>query len=130
MRVMKRSIVLMFAAGTLFFAGRCNSLQAQDTNVNSSNQEFFELSPSPTIAYYIKGEKFMPHLKQLITPKTGESDENLVLRYFKEQHIEMKWTAKLYWITEPEVLVVHATGKDQGKIKRLLSKNFSVDCFP
>ena len=88
--MMKRTIALMFAAGTLFFAGRCTSLQAQDTNVNSSNKEFFEISYCPTKIYQIKGEKFMPHLKQLITPKNGESDENLVLRYFKEQHIEMK----------------------------------------
>ena len=128
--MMKRSIALMFAAGTLFLAGSFTSLQAQDTNINSSNQEFFEMSPAPTKIYQIKGEKFMPHLKQLIIPKTGESDENLVLRYFKEQHIEMKWTAKLYWIPEPEVLVVHATAEDQAKIKRLLSKNFSFDCFP
>ena len=34
--MMKRSIALMFAAGTLFLAGYCTSLHAQDTNVNSN----------------------------------------------------------------------------------------------
>jgi hypothetical protein len=69
----------------------------------------------------------MPHLKQIVTPNTGESDQDLLLRYFKEQNIEMRKPAMVYLILDADILVVHATAEDQAKIRSLLSKNFSDD---
>jgi hypothetical protein len=40
---MKISITILFAAGTLFFAGRCISIHAQDTNVNYNGRLTVEM---------------------------------------------------------------------------------------
>jgi hypothetical protein len=83
----------------------------------------YELSPLPTKIYHISGEKFMPRLKQFVTPETKESDQDLLLRYFKDQHIEMQKPAFLDLILKADCLVVHSTAADQEKISHLLSKN-------
>ena len=97
------------------------------TSFGGNTNEVYELSPLPAKIYHINGAKFMIHLKQLVTPKHGESNQALLLRYFKEQHIEIRKPATLDLMLEGDLLVVRTTAHDQVEIERLLLKNFSDD---
>ena len=95
------------------------------TSFGGDTNEPYELTPLPTRVYNINGETFMPHLKQLITPKSGESNQDLLLRYFKDQHIEIKKPAALIMVLEGDsFLIVRTTAHDLAEIKRLLSNDF------
>jgi len=122
-------IPILFLAAFCTVSAQTNNALA-DTNTpsfDSDTNEQYWISPAPIRVYHVSGEKFIPHLKQLVTPKTGESDQDLLLRYFKEQHIKMQKPAMVYLILDADILVVHAPGADQAKIESLLSKTFNDD---
>jgi len=64
-------------------------------------------------------------LQLLLPPKAGESNQELLLRYFKTQHGEIKKPATLVFEEQNKRLMIHATPDALNKIEDLLSKNFS-----
>ena len=83
-----------------------------------------ELSPLPLQIYRVSSQRFVARLRQLITPKQGESDQDLLLRYFEEQPIKVQRISALQLILDSDCFVVRTTPESHAQINSLLSKNF------
>jgi hypothetical protein len=70
--------------------------------------------------YKVTAETFWNNLKDLAGTKEGESDIQTLLRYFKQNGIEIKNPESIFWNEEINQLFVRATKVHQNKIKRLV----------
>jgi hypothetical protein len=74
--------------------------------------------------YMIVPDVFFAGLQHLITPKVGESRQQLLIRYFKQQGIYLEDTNAVEIFvqegTETGRLQVHVTSTDQDKVERLI----------
>jgi len=62
----------------------------------------------------------MARLKQLAPPKPGELDVELIVRYLKQQNIDIKKTGTLFWHDRRGDLLIRATLIDMGKISTII----------
>ena len=67
-------------------------------------------------------EPFVSSLKTQLPPKDGESDYSLVLRYLKQNNIEIQKPGAIFLNEERHQLFVMASKDDQEKIEALISK--------
>jgi hypothetical protein len=65
---------------------------------------------------------FFTHLKQQLSPEKGESDQQLVLRYFKQNQIEIAKPEAVFVNDGKHQLYVHTSPADQDKIATLIEK--------
>ena len=69
---------------------------------------------------YTIAAEFEGNLKHLAGTKEGESNQEMLLRFFKESHIEIKPPEAVFLKEEKNLLFVHATSADQDKIERVV----------
>ena len=67
-------------------------------------------------------EVFVTNLKKLTPPKSGESDYSLVLRYLKQNKIEIQKPGAIFLNDRLHQLYVMAPKADQEKIEALIGK--------
>ena len=72
--------------------------------------------------YHVSTNTFVPHLKHLLPPKAGETDTALVVRFFKQKHVEIKPPEAVFLNEEKGMLFVRATQTDQDEIEKLVEK--------
>src|SRR5258705_4257254 len=72
-----------------------------------------------TRVYKINANTFVRGLKQLAPPKTGEANQDLLLRFLKENHVEIQ---KAYLDEQNDRLAVRTTQVDLDKIDALVQK--------
>jgi len=70
--------------------------------------------------YEITTETFVSNLKRLAGTKENESDLQMLLRFFKQNGIEIKNPEAVFWKEENNELFVRATEVHQDKIERLV----------
>ena len=70
--------------------------------------------------YKITAETFVSNLKNLAGTKEGKSDMQMLLRFFKQNGIEIKNPESIFWNEEINELFVRATEIRQHKIERLV----------
>ena len=99
-------------------------MNGTNVQISSTNITIKPITPMFSRAFYINGKKFTSHLKQLVTQEKGESDQELLLRYFKQQHIDMEDPASLILDETANKLIVHATVDDLDKIENVVAKEF------
>ena len=79
--------------------------------------------PLQTRMYMIKPESFVRNLKQLAPPKSGESNQDLLVRYFKENGIDTQKPRKVVLGEKNDWVFVRAVKREQDeKIEELISK--------
>ncbi len=83
-------------------------------------------APAPALMfsrhYTISTETFVSHLKQLAPPKAGESDQELLLRYIEQQHIDLPVPSSIFLDEKGGRLFVRTTKPSQDKIEKLVVK--------
>ena len=95
-----------------------------DTNNHGVFNDF------PTHIIVISGQAFVTRLEQLIARKKGESDQELLTRFFKEQHVEIQKPTVLELSVDGKFLVVQTTtAENYAKIKGLLAEKFKDECI-
>jgi len=75
-----------------------------------------------TRSYKIDTETFVKSLKQLAPPKSGESNQDLLVRFFKENRVETQRPTSVYLDEKRNRLFVRATKIEQDKIQTLFEK--------
>jgi hypothetical protein len=70
--------------------------------------------------YKVSTETFLAHLKHRLPPKSGETDTALLIRYFKQKHIEIKPPESVFWNETMSLIFAKATKPDQDKIEQLV----------
>ena len=64
----------------------------------------------PMRSYEISSKTFASHLKHLVPPQSGESDQALLLRYFKQHQIELQEPSHVF-LDEREIYGKKGKGK-------------------
>ena len=72
--------------------------------------------------YYVSTNNFMAHLKHLLPAKAGETDSELVARFFKQKHVDIKPPEAMFFNDKKGLLYVRATQAHQDKIEKLIEK--------
>ena len=75
-----------------------------------------------TRSYKIDTEAFVKSLKRLAPPKTGESNQDLVVRFFNENRVETQRPTSIFLDEKGSRLLVRATKTEQEKIQTLFKK--------
>jgi len=75
-----------------------------------------------TRSYKISPDAFVQNLKKLAPPKSGESNQQLLVRFFKENHIEILKPAAVFLDEKKERLLVRTTQTDMDQIESLIQK--------
>ncbi len=75
-----------------------------------------------TRSYEIVADVFVRNLKQLTPPKSGEPNQELLLRFLKENHVEIQKPTVVILDPKRDRLHVRATQGDQDKIQTLVEK--------
>ena len=70
--------------------------------------------------YKVSTKTFLAHLKHRLPPKSGETDTELLVRYFKQKHVEIKPPESIFWNEKMSLIFAKATKPDQGKIEQLV----------
>lgn len=104
---------IIFTAGLLCLI--VTSGQADDTASPKSE-------PLLTRTYAIKHEVFVKNLKYVLSPKEGESNQDTLLRFLKNNGIEIKTPAAVLLNEQSNRVLVRATDSSQSKIETLLLK--------
>jgi hypothetical protein len=87
---------------------------------NSQSQVAPQLS---TRIFKITPDAFFSSLKHRIAPKDGESNQQLILCFFKQQHIDLEKDKAAIFLNEKKgLLLVRATEEDLDKIERLVAE--------
>jgi hypothetical protein len=73
-----------------------------------------------TVIYKVNVETFISNLKQLAGAKDGESNLAMLLRFFKQNGVEMKSTESVFLSEEKRMLFVKTTKSHQHKVERLV----------
>ena len=71
-------------------------------------------------SYKVNTETFLVHLKQRMPPNPKETDTELLLRYFKREHVEIKPPESIFWNEKLSRIFARATKPDQDKIQQLI----------
>lgn len=69
-----------------------------------------------------KAETFFTNLKKQMPPQQGETDQQLVLRYFKLNQIEIEKTGAVYVNDRKRELYVRTSPATQDKVETLIAK--------
>lgn len=72
--------------------------------------------------YKMKSDAFVGNLKKLEIPKSGESDQDLLVRFFKDKGIEIQKPAAVFLDEKQGTLFVHTRQADQDQIENLIDK--------
>jgi hypothetical protein len=96
----------------------CSSLGDQTNDTAAAE-------PSLYTRVFLFTPSSVSRLQLLLPPKAGESNQELLLRYFNTQHVEIKKPATLMFEEKNNRLMIHATPDALNKIEDILSKNFS-----
>ena len=75
-----------------------------------------------TRSYKIATATFVGNLKNLAAPKAGESNQQLLIRYFKENNVVIEPPAALLLDEQGNRLLVRASETDKDKIQALFDK--------
>jgi hypothetical protein len=89
------------------------------TTNETNGASFAQTEKLSTRTYKITAE-FEGNLKHLAGAKKGESNQEMLLRFFKESHIEIKPPEAVFLNEEKSLLFVHATLANQDKIERVV----------
>jgi phenylpropionate dioxygenase-like ring-hydroxylating dioxygenase large terminal subunit len=71
-------------------------------------------------SYKVSVDTFVAHLKHLLPPKAGESDTDLLVRFFQQKHVEIKPPESVFLIEQKGAIFARATKSDQKKIEHLV----------
>ena len=97
----------------LAFTGGCGKNNKANSAVQNQQKPLFSRT------YKITAE-FEDNLKRLAGTKKGESNQEMLVRFFKESHIEIKPPEAVFLIEDKNLLFVHATLANQNKIERVV----------
>ena len=75
-----------------------------------------------TRSYKLDSETFVKSLKQSAPPKSGESNQDLLVRFFKENRVETQRPTSIFLDEKANRLFVRATKVQQDRIQTLLEK--------
>src|SRR5206468_3719911 len=78
--------------------------------------------PLVNVSYHVSTETFVRNLKQLAPPKSGESNQDLLLRFLKENKVEIQKPAAVLLLEKKGRVLAHMTQADQHKIELLVMK--------
>jgi hypothetical protein len=95
-----------------------------DAGKNGSTNQPADIGTAmPLRGYKIPFDTFFISLKKKIAPKDGESDKELLVRYFKEQHIDFYSHPgfAMFLNDRKGMLYVRATPTEHDKIEHLIS---------
>ena len=92
--------------------------------LSGTTNEATTASAEPLVArtYKIRADAFVRNLKKLETPKSGESDQDLLVRFFREQRIEIQKPAAVFLDGKQGTLLVRTTQASQDQIENLIDK--------
>jgi hypothetical protein len=110
---MKKFIAFVFVLGIAFMSF------ADSTNVTAQS------SAEHLISRYYKiddAPSFFNNLKELESPKQAESNQDLVIRFFKDNNIKLEKPAAVFWNEGKNRLYVRVTESDQNKVEALVEK--------
>ncbi len=80
--------------------------------------------------YRVSADTFVAHLKHLLPPKPGETDTELLVRFFDLKHIEIKPPESVFLNEQMGMLFARATKSDQDKIEKLINKIILFNVVP
>jgi uncharacterized membrane protein YobD (UPF0266 family) len=112
---MKTFLTIIMGFGLIF-----SSLAGQTNDTATAEPSFYT-------RVFLFTPSSVSRLQLLLPPKEGESNQELLLRYFETQHVEIMKPATLVFEEKNKRLMIHATHDTLSKIEDLLSKNFSND---
>ena len=73
-------------------------------------------------SYKVKTDAFVAHLMHFLPPKAGETDTQLLIRFFKGQGVEIKPPESVYLVAQKDLVIARATQSNQDKIEKLVEK--------
>ena len=109
---MKTFLTLALITG-LAFTGGCEKNNKADAATQKQQAQLFSRTYKITV-------EFGDNLKRLTATKEGESKQEMLVRFFKESHIEIKPPEAVFLIEDKNLLFVHATLANQNKIERVV----------
>jgi hypothetical protein len=80
------------------------------------------VGPLVTRVYNIDTETFIRNLKQTAPRKTGESNQDLLLRFFKDNRVEIHKPSVLFLDEKEQRLIVRTTEAQKDKINDLIHR--------
>lgn len=92
------------------------------TSFGGSTNETASAGQLITRTYKVGTETFVSHLKHLAPARPAESNQELLLRFFKQEHIVMQQPATVLLDEKKGKLLVRTTQSDQDKIAVLIQK--------
>ena len=72
--------------------------------------------------YKVSAGTFVAHLKHLLPPRVDESNTELLIRFFKQRHIEIKPPKRIYLDEKKNLLFALAPKEDQDMIKHAITE--------
>jgi hypothetical protein len=72
--------------------------------------------------FQVNADTFVAHLKHMLPPKSGETDTELLVRFFKQKHVEIKSPKSVFLNKERGEVFARATEADQNMIEKLIEK--------
>lgn len=75
-----------------------------------------------TRRYNVNTQTFVSHLKHLAPTRPSESDRDLLLRFFKQEHVEMEKPAAVLLDEKTGKLIIRAKRSDQDKVEALVAR--------
>ncbi|HEY1716945.1 MAG TPA: hypothetical protein VGH42_01475 [Verrucomicrobiae bacterium] len=106
-------IIVFTIIGLAFFRGCKKTNEAPNANQLQQEQLFSR-------SYTINPETFISNLKNLAGTEGSETDIQMLLRFFKQNGVEMKIGESIFLSEEKNKLFVRATEVHQNKIERVV----------
>ncbi|MEI8291611.1 MAG: hypothetical protein WCH99_19255 [Verrucomicrobiota bacterium] len=100
--------------------GLCLALTSLGGTTNATTTASGE--PLLMRTYKISADTFVRNLKQLAPSKSGESNQDLLVRFFKDKHIETEKPAAVFLDEKRDRLHVRMTKADQDKVELLIQE--------
>jgi hypothetical protein len=95
-----------------------NSFTGESNAITHASAE-----PLDTRIYHVRTETFVQNLKRLATPaKTNETNQELLLRFLKENKIELQKSEAVQLVEKKGIVVARLTSPDQSKLEDLVWK--------
>ena len=82
----------------------------QSTSADSLERRIYKMDTGTFVAY----------LKHESPPKAGETDTEMLVRYFKQKQVEIKPPESVFWDEQKSLIIVRATNSDLDKIEDLI----------
>ncbi|HEX5222046.1 MAG TPA: hypothetical protein VFZ59_20960, partial [Verrucomicrobiae bacterium] len=96
---------------------QASELETLRTNTASNNP--LPIKPDLHFVEYGLDPTFLPKLQKALPPMPGESNQDLLVRYFKENKLELQTPATMFWDERKDKLLVRAPPADQERIRIL-----------